>query len=801
MVPWRNTGTERSWGGKSELPRLQREIVEAVGPAFDRRVRSLLRLALAPPDRLLRREDLQPLEGGFLAAAGEKGMSVFVQPLAFEERSEDLGEPHILRCREAMERFTHSPIAAAVYLLVYNLDARNPVFRDALDREIAAFRATARVERVLVWDSRDLLEEAFDGLLDLVRSLALQGSLSVSSVEADVTASAGLLTEVPLRVSWLSADQHRMGSDEDLGNETIADPAHLLLDGNPNVRTFLLGGFGFGKTTAVARSLYQEDRRILYVPGAAFTEEVGATKLLDHLFKDERLPCVLVIDGLDESPVLCRGAGLPHLINYLEKVRIPIVLAMRSEYWLSRSGDLTSTAGKLQSRGEPRKRRIRKLELIPWREEEILLFVRRFRDACPDAAERNHLAALEALVQDGRFADIYGDIPRRPLFLRLIAESAAAVGLPGQRIGRARLFRDWALWKIRRDLRVDRPHLIFAGEPTEEVLETAWEAMLRAAANMTAPRLDGGELDLVPECSFDLVRRATPRLEKMVDVIALSLQSLLVLSRERTGDRPARVAFAHRAFQEFFLAWFLAEGYHDRDWILPDSVCEWIEDLRREGLLDPVARREAERPPGLPPAPARALRWTPPDSTRSSDWAPRAEPADLILHVLERPGGRRRLFDLRLTAHDPGLDLRERPYGTIEMQTDPAEFFRQHLKSDLSIEILRARGAFFAEQLLPADLRGSSPSSGTASGRSRSCRTIRGFPGRSCASKRAPAATWWTALSFVRPSPLPAGSIPSGRPVICLFHRSPPSCRRTRNSPRPKENGRTSRPWLVKGGR
>ncbi|HSN88050.1 MAG TPA: CHAT domain-containing protein, partial [Thermoanaerobaculia bacterium] len=77
----------------------------------------------------------------------------------------------------------------------------------------------------------------------------------------------------------------------------------------------------------------------------------------------------------------------------------------------------------------------------------------------------------------------------------------------------------------------------------------------------------------------------------------------------------------------------------------------------------------------------------------------------MILHVLERAGGRRRLFDLRLTARDPELDLHERPYGTIELETDPAEFFRQHLKEVAEGEALHARGAFFAEQLLPPDLR------------------------------------------------------------------------------------------------
>jgi hypothetical protein len=146
---------------------------------------------------------------------------------------------------------------------------------------------------------------------------------------------------------------------------------------------------------------------------------------------------------------------------------------MRSEYWLSRKGDLSSTAGGLASRGEPRIRQNRALELLDWGNEEITRFLQSFRETVESPEERQRLEELEALVERAAFHHIYGDIPCRPLFLRLIAESVAEFGLPSQRVGRARLFRDWALWKIRRDLRVPRPQLRFAGEPTEEVLETA----------------------------------------------------------------------------------------------------------------------------------------------------------------------------------------------------------------------------------------------------------------------------------------------------------------------------------------
>jgi CHAT domain-containing protein len=138
---------------------------------------------------------------------------------------------------------------------------------------------------------------------------------------------------------------------------------------------------------------------------------------------------------------------------------------------------------------------------------------------------------------------------------------------------------------------------------------------------------------------------------------------------------------------------YFSDKGHDR---LMQALRYRAQNLSRSRLKESVKR---------PSGPARPLTWTPRESVNLRSQERAAPSAELILYVLERPGGRRRLFDLRLTSHDPELDLRERSFGTIELATDSAEFFRQHLKGDLTVEILRARGAFLAEQLLPTNLR------------------------------------------------------------------------------------------------
>lgn len=129
MIPWRNTGTQRSWGGKREVAWFQDRLGAADAHSFEKLARFLLRLALSSPGRRLTVGDLQSTEGGYLAGAGEMAMPVFIQLVFFPERSEDLGSPQVLHCRAAMERFSQGPLQPEVYLLVHNRDPRSPAFR------------------------------------------------------------------------------------------------------------------------------------------------------------------------------------------------------------------------------------------------------------------------------------------------------------------------------------------------------------------------------------------------------------------------------------------------------------------------------------------------------------------------------------------------------------------------------------------------------------------------------------------------------------------------------------------------
>jgi hypothetical protein len=607
----------KAWTDKREYKRLAGRLSNATAEEHEALGLRLLRPALGVWD-----EELVPLGEGLWAVGLEPPYPVVVQVLRFDAPGEDLGAEEVARVRRSAERLRRSAIETGRFLLLHNRHSGSRSFREQANAVLQELVSTGRVPAAELWDYQQLLRRAFGGMLDLLVSVSRWRSLSLATVE-EVLGRASWqddpLKRVPLRTSVLVADQHRLVGEEDAAR-TVADPAAEALAGQDRSITLLLGAFGFGKTTALARALLEHETEVFYVPAAGISEEVhGAKDLLsrcvdldrllegvpeedredyrllarpvvEYVFKQKEIDAVLVLDGLDESPFLARPGGLQNLVNNLWDLRVPVVLSMRTEFWDDKLQDFEASFGDRAAHGERRVRRLRKVELLEWRDEEIRIFLERFGEKAGDEAERARLRELASWLEDGRFERIYGDIPRRPLFLRLIAETVAAGKVPDRRVGRARLLAEAARVKIRRDVTAPRraggagrPSILGRPMSLANTLELAWQAMVVAAARMT--RVADGMLELLPDCPYEAVRDVVPRLQEVDDPLPLFLHSLLRLSEPRTGYRPARVRFAHRAFQEFFLAWHVVETGEEGAAEAPEAVAAWIDDLRREALV------------------------------------------------------------------------------------------------------------------------------------------------------------------------------------------------------------------------
>ena len=266
------------------------------------------------------------------------------------------------------------------------------------------------------------------------------------------------------------------------------------------------------------------------------------------------------VDGLDESPFLTRERGaLQHFFNFFNEVRVPVVLTARTEFWTDKQADLQQPFGEVGSHKGGIRKYVRRAELIDWSSTQMTELARRFRETLSDDEARARLDELIAAIDSGRYEEFYGDIPRRPLFLRMILDSVAARDV--HRVRRVELLEEWALLKVQRDViesqrwgTSGRPPI--AGETSiRATVEISFAAMEAAAWLMTS--VHEGRILLLPSVDVHQIAARVPALSTVADYDGLVLNSLLVAIETRMPG-PRRARFAHLLFHEFFLARHLA---------------------------------------------------------------------------------------------------------------------------------------------------------------------------------------------------------------------------------------------------
>lgn len=619
---------DRSWTGEKQYSELHKRLSTSDETEFQTIARCLLSVIWAPSDEI--RFDLfrRLTDRNFVRPALEPGEPerAFGFRL-FEERGDLLGVEQARLFEPVLERFAAEGPKVDTYLLITNRNSGNATFREASRGHVRRLLA-GRAANAEVWGPQEILRAAFNAMATRLLRLAYAGEIENLERLAKASNPSGVepIVQVPLSRSFLVADQNRL-REESNHEETVGDPALALAEPHGEHFTLLLGEFGFGKTTALERAIRASgNRQILYLPGAAIPPRVQNTKgllellvdqdslasemtdgerevlsklvrpALQHLVRDPEFPVALAIDGLDESAYLSRRDGLHQLFNGLAQVYVPIVLAMRSEYWYEMKADFQRISGQVAAHGEPRKRRIKRIELRDWQPPQIADFLMREIEAQADPAARDRLQTLADTIGLPKFEELYGDIPRRPLFLRFIADTVADEGLPDERESRVHLFEHWVHRKIERDVYAPslihpdggRKSLIEEGENLTTVRTAAWEAMTCAAAAMC--EASEGRLVILPTCTLDRALAASPRLRSLSNPLPLFLHSLLGPAPSRLAH-PKRIRFSHRAFQEFFLAWAI---HHQPELPpkgeVPNAVRRWVEDIERAEATDPGSR-------------------------------------------------------------------------------------------------------------------------------------------------------------------------------------------------------------------
>lgn len=399
--------------------------------------------------------------------------------------------------------------------------------------------------------------------------------------------------------------------------ETLSNPCGIildeLLDFRNNVdpsntgpyrlspRLLLTASFGFGKTSTlqeIATRWLERDGVALYVPAAllpadAFTHTAGALEsFLNVLLPDDELPneiailfireswkklirkadnWLLLVDAIDESDFWSDHTRLSALWSAVWQLGIPAIVSVREEVFQSRPVEFTYTSG--HRKGETF---FTQIGLVEWRQPEILFFLENYQKGKNQSPSPGFIR-LKSAVEQNMYERVFGDIPRRPLFLGMLAADAWEREEPENRLDRLyeRYFRSKLLhdrFSAAAGNRVVRAGSVFQRYGEEEATERLLRAMTNMAVELFENPASPGDVQIL-EFDEEFVRRQIRlQLGDFDEIEEITLNSLIMPlgRRDTNGNRLYR--FAHKSYQDWLIARGLARRGNPDFRALPEAV-------------------------------------------------------------------------------------------------------------------------------------------------------------------------------------------------------------------------------------
>ena len=484
---------------------------------------------------------------------------------------ENFDSQHLKRCIESIRAFKKSAYLSDTYCFIFNKPLTNPDFRQKLTEPLEALRKQRQIKSFRIMDVDDFITYLTELIKDdLLKRIDNNGPLFYDRYQTD-PGMKFYVEKIPFSVDKLK----------------LYDPIEYLLQettyrgtkkGGKNY--FLLSEFGFGKTTLLlefAKRVYlqQDGRKTIFIPITAlepgsFNNEgamvraivavlspyMPATDIITRLncevmlgLLKENSTIVLLIDGLDEHKFFREFKGLRSLFNAVKGFSSPVVFSMRTEYYNERAADL-----KLALRGG--KMVIKNLILTDWDKAEIMAFLGIFRKTNKLKSRREHgFKQLLRLVQEDKYKQKFGDIPRRPLFLKMILTDVIAENLMGGRITLFQLYEKYIKKKIIRDIEGVFPEFATSrGMDISKGLVDFSHDIFQMLERITIYMYFelNNRFVLSNSVSSDRIRELLVNTD-FADTLVFSLHSVIIPAEEKY-EMETHWKFAHFSFLEYFFA-------------------------------------------------------------------------------------------------------------------------------------------------------------------------------------------------------------------------------------------------------
>lgn len=572
---------EVSKSGQTSFSRVEHEIRSVTHDALAALVANLLGSLMPPFAEARRLGDLDCMGVDVYAYDSETDLeTIAVQCKGFERQF--LPE-HLKVIDKEVSKYLKQGPAAREYWLVVNKRIPNTLRAGALaslDRLLKA----GKVEVVKLLDlpafvaklralARELIEAAASEKREELRR-EYEARLKVVSY----------IEPVPFTRPDGDTNPSRWMTETIRGYLNVIHQEHIGKDRAPP-RYLLTAEFGFGKTSALhaAADLWlQGGGHAIYVPAAllpdrAFVHGAGVAEALLLTIKPdlETYPhlaqlilretlrkelarandWLLLIDAVDESTSWEHHAKLAALWGGVADLGLPLIASVREELFQLRPSEFEVGDGRSFSRPY-----FQVLNLVDWPPELILEFLDRFH-VDRGGEPPTQFARLKALVAAGEYESVYGDIPRRPLFLGMLAEDAWRDAEPEKDLHR--LYETY----LRRKLHEDRYSASAGGRVvrvgplnrqwgSDEFVERLMRMMTEVAGTMLKVASRGEDsTTLVSEAVLGECAQAVGAQFSQSEEVALN--SVLQPAGRDQITRQRQFRFAHKSFQDWFSAAYL----------------------------------------------------------------------------------------------------------------------------------------------------------------------------------------------------------------------------------------------------
>lgn len=521
----------------------------------------------------------------------------------------EYGEDQQTQCLKEVEKYKKKGLNTREYWLVINRPIKERKMRDDLNQRLVELENSGKADRAIILD----LERFLSKLGDLASSRIVEWSKLKRSelfkYYAERMEVVDYISPVPFQkqTQLLDPVQHMLNNVKNFYREL---PKHQTGKYRAPPRYLLTSGFGFGKTSALhdlGKQWVESGANLVYAPAPlldnrAFTNSAGlADAILLFLIPEDCDPnestrlllrdavrsnlanstdWLLMIDGLDESPWAHKANSLAGLWGSIRDLGVPAVLTAREELVDSRPSEFAHDP----IRNLPA---FERLELLNWSDDLVLLFVDGYSTR-KGAEIPQAFQEFRDLIETGQYMDVYGDIPKRPLFLSMLCTDAWAGQEPSRELHR--LYGQY----FRRKLQIDRvqssaggvstrPSAIvdaFGVDETAERLMTIMESVTWKMVDQDTPT---DEIEDPPHLlQQDTIEEDTLRnIASGHGVDGIQLEDLLMHSLLQPAGRDPRtrqrlVRFAHRSYQDWFLARRIAREEPENSVRIPPSAARFL---------------------------------------------------------------------------------------------------------------------------------------------------------------------------------------------------------------------------------